>query len=71
MNNNQEKKPLLRRIYDEIYEFLEAVVIICGNILRDIWRTLMKDGRFRGRLIMILISMIISLLFVHLFKSSE
>lgn len=66
-----EKKPLLKRIYAEIYEFAEAIVLICGNIIRGIWRTLMSDGRFRGRMIMILVYLAVAILASLLFDSKN
>ncbi len=70
-NNTAEKKPLLKRIYAEVYEFAEAVVLICGNIIRGIWCDCKNNGRLRGRLIMLLITFALYILFSIFFKSAD
>ena len=71
MDDKEVKKTLLRRIYDEIYEFAEAVVLICGNIIRGIWCSNKQNGRLRGRLIMLLITFAFYILFSIFFKSAD
>ena len=71
MGDKEVKKTLLRRIYDEIYEFAEAIVLICGNIVRGIRRDCKQNGRLRGRLIMLLITFAFYILFSIFFKSAD
>jgi hypothetical protein len=70
MDDKKIKKPLLRRIYDEIYEFAEAIVLICYNIIRGIWRDSKNNGRLRGRLIILLITFALYIFFSIFFKSA-
>ena len=71
MNDKKVKKTLYQRIYDEIYEFAEAIVLICGNIIRGIWRSNKQNGRLRGRLIMLLITFALYIFFSIFFKSAD
>ena len=70
MDDKKVKKPLLRRIYGEIYEFVEAIVLICDNIIRGIWRDSKNNGRLRGRLIILLITFALYLYFSIFFKNA-
>lgn len=70
MNDKEAKKPLLRRIYDEIYEFVEAIFLICGSIIRGIWRDSKNNGRLRSRLIMLLITFALYIYFSIFFKNA-
>ena len=71
MDEKKKKKPLLRRIYDEIYEFAEAIVLICDNIIRGIWRDSKNNGRLRSRLIILLITFALYLYFSIFFKNAD
>lgn len=71
MGDKEVKKTLLSRIYDEIYEFAEAVVLISSSIVRGLWRDSKQNGRLRGRLIMLLITFAFYILFSIFFKSAD
>lgn len=71
MSDKEAKKPLYRRIYDEIYEFVEAIFLICGSIIRGIWRSSKNNGRLRGRLIMLLITFAFYILFSIFFRTAD
>lgn len=71
MSDKPIKKPLFKRIYDEIYEFAEAIVLICDNIIRGIWCDCKNNGRLRGRLILLLITFALYIYFLIFFKNAD
>ncbi len=71
MSDKEAKKPLYRRIYDEIYEFAEAIVLIGDSIIRGIWRSSKNNGRLRGRLILLLITFALYIYFSIFFKTAD
>ena len=71
MSDKPIKKPLFKRIYDEIYEFAEAIVLICDNIIRGIWRTCKQNNGLRGRIAVILVYLVAAMLAILLFASPK
>lgn len=71
MGDKEVKKPLLRRIYDEIYEFAEAVVLISSSIVRGLWRDSKQKGRLHSRMFMILVYLAVTILAMLLFDSAK
>ena len=73
--DNQDQKAqhvsVFRRIYMEIYEFVEAVVIIIANLLRVAVNDMRNQPGTWGKLIYSLLFLISYLLFTWLFNSSE
>ena len=70
-NNTAEKKPLLKRIYAEVYEFAEAVVLISGSIVRGLWRDSKQNSRLHSRMVMILVYLAVAILAMLLFDSAK
>lgn len=71
MSDKEAKKTLYRRIYDEIYEFVEAIFLICDSIIRGIWRSSKNNGRLRGRLILLLITFALYIFFLIFFRTAD
>ena len=70
-NEKQPPRPLWKRIGAEIYELLEAIFIIIGNILRGVFNDMRHQPRVLGKLLSLIVFMVFYLLFSWLFSNCE
>lgn len=70
-NKKQPPRPLWKRIFFEIYELLEAIVIIICNTIRGVFGDIRNQPRIWGKLVSLVLFLVFYLLATWLFNSCE